>query len=497
MSIGVPPDFAPPPAAPIHVLVVDDERPIREILSDFLSLEGFVVHTAPDGEAGLACLAEHAVDVVLSDLKMPGMGGLALLAEIRTRYPQIITLMMTGYGTVETAIEAMKAGAADYVLKPFQVDSVVLTIQRALDARQVRRENIELKQALSLYSLAGHLGDTVELQPTLRLLVDTVQAQTGAERAAVVLLPTDDEAWDAAAAAGPGAALTLSDFTAEAQAGQAAVAAHGDAVWRWLVSTPRTEGTASVLLLPLMFDGRALGLLVALRTQGQFIEGDRKLAAILADRAAVAVKNAQLFETLERTFVSTIEAFVNALEEKDRYTAGHSERVAEFAQVTAEAMQLDPAFCELCYQGGRLHDIGKLTLRPEDLNKPAALTQDEYERFKAHPGFGEALMRPIPAFRHILPAVGGHHERWDGKGYPRGIAGYDIPLIARIMALADTYDAMTSHRAYRSALKHDVAIKEIRRCAGTQFDPEVVEGFLVGIERWRDARRRAGREYPR
>ncbi|MCA9548364.1 MAG: HD domain-containing protein, partial [Myxococcales bacterium] len=276
-----------------------------------------------------------------------------------------------------------------------------------------------------------------------------------------------------------------------------AVLAEGDAVQTWLADTEATRGTQALLLLPLLQKGQPLGLLAALRQAGRFTEGERQLGIILADRAAVAIQNARLFETLERTFVHTIEAFVTALEEKDRYTAGHSERVAEFAQVTAEAMGLDPDFCELCYQGGRLHDIGKLTLRPEDLNKPAALTRDEFERFKAHPGFGESLMRPIPAFRHILPAVGGHHERWDGKGYPRGIGGHEIPLIARIMAVADTYDAMTSHRAYRSALAHAIAIDEIRKHAGSQFDPEVVTGFLVGIERWREARRKAGREYPR
>jgi putative nucleotidyltransferase with HDIG domain len=200
---------------------------------------------------------------------------------------------------------------------------------------------------------------------------------------------------------------------------------------------------------------------------------------------------------LERTFTHTVEAFVTALEEKDTYTAGHSERVAEFALATARELGLDAEQCRLVHQGGRLHDIGKISLHADDLNKAGPLTAEEYARFKEHPAIGEALMRPIPTFRDVLPAIGAHHERWDGAGYPRGLAGEDIPFIARIMAVADTYDAMTSNRAYRAALKHSVALAEIRRCSGSQFDPKVVDAFLAAIETWRERRKREGLDYPR
>ena len=171
--------------------------------------------------------------------------------------------------------------------------------------------------------------------------------------------------------------------------------------------------------------------------------------------------------------------------------------MAEFAQVAAIELGLSESMCDLIYQGGRVHDIGKLTLKSDELNKPAALTDEEFQRFRSHPGYGERLLQEIPTFRAVLPAVGGHHEKWDGSGYPRGLKGEDIPLMARIMSVADTYDAMTSHRAYRSALKHSVAVAELDRCAGTQFDPDVVQAFLVAIERWRADRKAAGREYPR
>lgn len=493
----VAPPRASDPAEPARVLVVDDEQVIREILTDFLLMEGYQVLSAGDGHEALAVLADQRVNMVISDLKMPGMGGLALLAEIRERHPDVVTLIMTGYGTVETAIEAMKRGAFDYVLKPFKVDEVVHTVRRGLEQQRLRAENIELRAALSLYQLASRLGAEVELDKTLTLIVDVVHEQTRADRVSVVLFPDDDMRWEGAAA-GEGEPLGETDLTEMgARLGEAVLASNGRA-FRYLRGSDRTADVTSLLMTPLTSNQRRLGLLLAVRHGNRpFSEGDRKLLTIIADRAAVAVQNAQLFETLERTFRNTIEAFVTALEEKDRYTAGHSERVAEFAQITAQALGLPAKTCELIYQGGRLHDIGKLTIRSEELNKPGALTDEEYERFKAHPKYGEELIAPIPCFRDVLSAVGGHHERWDGGGYPRGLSGEAIPLMARIMAVADTYDAMTSHRAYRSALKHELAVRELQRCAGTQFDPQVVDAFLVAIEGWREQRRLAGREYPR
>ncbi len=480
-----------------RVLIVDDEQVIREILSDFLMLEGYQVLTAGNGNEALEVLAGATVQMVISDLKMPGMGGLELLGAIRDRHPEVVSLIMTGYGTVETAIEAMKRGAFDYVLKPFKVEEVVHTVRRALEQQRLKAENIELKAALSLYQLAGRLGEDTELQPTLRLIVDTVQAQTEADRVCVVLRPDEDQHWEGAYA-GEGDALTDADLTEEALTLAHAVLASNGRAFKYLRGSERTAAVSSLLLTPLVSRGNPLGLLLAVRDGGRpFTEGDRKLLTIIADRAAVAVHNAQLFASLEQTFVTTIEALVTALEEKDRYTAGHSERVAEFARVTAEELGLDEAACERAYQGGRVHDIGKLTLRADELNKPAALSDEEFRRFRAHPGYGEDLLRKIPSFRAVLPAVGSHHEKFDGTGYPRGLKGNEIPLLARIMSVADTYDAMTSHRAYRSALKHAVAVAELERCAGSQFDPQVVEAFLRGVERWREERKAAGREYPR
>ena len=480
-----------------RILVVDDEPSIREILCDFLRMEGFQVHDAPNGRAALQVLAQHRFSVMISDLKMPEMGGLELLAEARDRHPEVVALLMTGYGTVETALAAMKTGAFDYILKPFKVEEVVHTVKRALEQQRLTQENIELRASLSLYRLASRLGEEIELQPTLRLIAETVRDQTGADRVSVVLFPDEEGVhYEVANCGGP--PLTGADLTEEGLAIRRPVLAAEGRIFRYLRLSDHTRAVTSLLALPLTSRGRFLGLLLAVRENGlAFVEGQRKLLTILADRAAAAVHNGQLFESLERNFRTSIEVFVAALEEKDRYTRGHSERVAEFAEVTARELSLSDEEVEDIYQSGRLHDIGKLTIRAEELNKPSGLTQEEFQRFKAHPGFGADLLKNIPAFRRLLPGIGMHHEKFDGTGYPNGISGESIPMMARIMSVADTYDAMTSHRAYRSALKHQQAMDEIRRCAGTQFDPAVVEAFCRGIEVWRERRRVEGREFPR
>ena len=493
-----PTEKAPPfdAHAQARVLVVDDEQVIREILSDFLLMEGYQVLTAANGRVALDVLAHHAVHLVLSDLKMPEMGGLELLEGIRDRYPEVVTLIMTGYGTVETAIEAMKRGAFDYVLKPFKVEEVVHTVRRGLEQQRLRAENIELRAALSLYQLAARLGDEPDLARTLRLVVATVLEQTNADRVSVILLPDDDVRWEGASS-GHGEPITEHDLAEAALGLHGSVLANQGRAFRFLRGSDCTAPVTSLLMTPLTGRHKLLGLLVAVRHGGRpFIEGDRKLMTIIADRAAAAVHNAQLFETQERTFRHTIEALVTTLEEKDRYTAGHSARVAEFAEITARQMGLDEEFVQLIHQSGRLHDLGKIKLRTEELNKPGPLTPEEYERFKMHPVYGEELLGPIPSFRDVLPGVWGHHERFDGNGYPRGIGGDNIPLMARIMAVADSYDAMTSHRAYRTALTHGYAIGELVRCSGTQFDPTCVDAFLVAIETWRAVRSVAGESYP-
>jgi HD-GYP domain-containing protein (c-di-GMP phosphodiesterase class II) len=161
----------------------------------------------------------------------------------------------------------------------------------------------------------------------------------------------------------------------------------------------------------------------------------------------------------------------------------------------ARWLGLPPDQIEVVRHSALMHDIGKIGC-VMNLNKPGKLTQDEYEIFKKHPIYGREILDPIRFLAPVIPGVHLHHERWDGRGYPLGLAGQDIPLIARIISVADTYDAMTSDRAYRRALPHEVTINEILRCSATQFDPDVAGLFTENIEAFRDQLRDLGNEVP-
>jgi HD-GYP domain-containing protein (c-di-GMP phosphodiesterase class II) len=253
----------------------------------------------------------------------------------------------------------------------------------------------------------------------------------------------------------------------------------------------------SVLAVPIATKSRELGILVVAShtARKRFDEGHRKLLSIVASRAAAAIDNARLYEDLQATFQQTIHGLAKAIDKMDRYTAGHSDRVAVYACFLARRLGLPADVVEIVRQSALLHDIGKIGCAM-NLNKAGKLTQDEYALFQEHPGFGRDILEPIKFLNPLIPGVHLHHERFDGKGYPLGLAGNDVPLIARIIAVADTYDAMTSDRAYRHALPHEVAVDEIHRCSGLQFDPEVADVFQSGLDEFRDSEIAAGRKVP-
>jgi putative nucleotidyltransferase with HDIG domain len=226
-----------------------------------------------------------------------------------------------------------------------------------------------------------------------------------------------------------------------------------------------------------------------------FDEGRRKMLTMVASRAAAAIDNAELYENLQATFRQTIESLARTIDKMDHYTAGHSERVARYAERLARSLGLGERQIEVVRHAALMHDIGKIGC-VMNLNKPSKLTSDEYESFKRHPGIGKDILDPIQFLQPVIPGVHLHHERWDGRGYPLGLKGNDIPLIARIISVADTYDAMTSNRAYRRAMPHEVTIDEIERCSSHQFDPDVAGDFGTNIDRWLEDWRAQGFQVP-
>ena len=477
------------PTTSKRILVVDDEDSIREVLTDFLTMEGLVVVAVSNGFEAVRRLETEQFDAILLDMKMPGMDGLELLDHTCRLAPRAFAVMMTGFGTVETAIAAMKRGAHDYVLKPFKVQDVIHLVQRGIERRELEEENIQLREAIELYEVSEEMSRTLEPDKVQDLLLKTARVELEADVAAIWIRNGEPlrctRRWMRPELEADHAHLVDRVDTAALERRfeeDESLIFWGDDA-RSLIVGHEAQQLFSLLCVPLRNNNETIGLMVALGfdEKRSFREGKRKMLAVLGGRASAAIENARLFTTLQGTFKQTIQALANLLEDKDPYTHGHSQRVSRYATLIARGLGLPEAQVQLIADSALMHDIGKLGIRYEDLNKAEPLTEGEYEMFKSHTTRGKWILEPISFLHELIPGVYHHHERWDGKGYPLGLSGEDIPLMGRILAIADTYDAMTSHRAYRRALPHDVAVREIQAFSGAQFDPRLVEVFVREI----------------
>ncbi len=457
-----------------RILIFDGEIETRNLLVDFLAMSGHSVLSSGSADEALSLIQAHSIKLAVVDADRPG--GFELISRLQVDYPDVYLLAMSASDDVDQVVKIMRSGASDYVAKPFKIGSVVKQVDRGLIQQASETENIELRSALALYGLADRLKESSDLLVSLKLVASTALAQLKADGVSIILTDRTDDLQQLGV--GRISDVSYADLTELSRRETSGFVAGGNRVFRYLAESDRTMTITAVAVVPLMARGAPLGWIVASRTQGRgFTEGDRKLLTILGDRAAVCARNGALSETLETSFRSTIGALIAALEEKDEYTAGHSERVARLSGLIARSLGLSEREIEVVTQAGRLHDIGKLAIRTEELNKPGPLTDEEYERMKMHTITGRDLLAPIPFFEEILPAVSGHHEKLDGTGYPFGAKGQEIPLIARIVAVADAFDAMTTDRAYRLAMSTSDAIDELRRCSGTHFDQDVVHAF--------------------
>ncbi|MBM3117955.1 MAG: response regulator [Chloroflexi bacterium] len=345
------------------VLVVDDEARIREIVSRRLTEAGYQCTTASDGSSALKKLKTKPIDLVLLDINMPGKSGVEVLKEIKGKYSDTAIIMVTAIAEVETAINAMKLGAYDYIIKPVDHKILLISADRALEKRRLILEN-------KAYQL--HLEEKVKEQT----------------------------------------------------------------------------------------------------------------------------------EKIRQSFLSSITSLARALEAKDAYTSGHSERVTKIAVAIAEEMNMPEDRIEKIRIAGLLHDIGKIGVMESVLSKPDKLTNEEFEHVKSHCEIGQRILSPIIEDEEILDIVVHHHERYDGTGYPHRLSAeqispgakimavaeaYDVVLSqsAKILAVADAYDAMTSKRPYRPAMSHKAACAELEKGKGTQFDPAVVDALLQTIAKLR------------
>lgn len=327
------------------------------MIGSTLERQGYDIQLASSGREGLDILERNAFDLVLTDIIMQDGNGITLLDRIHAQQPQLPVVMVTAIHDISVAIDSMRRGAYDYLLKPFEREHLLNTVQRALDHRQALQESHSYQQNLE----------------------QVVRARTEMLR--------------------------------------------------------------------------------------------------------------QAMENLEHSYDVTLEALGDALDLKDSETEGHSKRVTAYTIALARAMGVHPAQIKVIARGAFLHDIGKMAIPDDILRKAGSLTPDEQDVMREHCARGYHMLRKIPFLAESAEIVLSHQEHFDGTGYPRGMMGQEIPIGARIFAVADTLDAITSDRPYRKASSFDAAREEILRCSGTQFDPSVVEVFLkIPNELWLELR---------
>ena len=352
--------------------------------------------------------------------------------------------------------------------------------------RQADRAIVDRAALEALLSTSREMMAFDDLQGLLDRVLDRLQAILAPDRSAILLLDPVSGELVPRSVRPAGAYANVSQFASSTAVHESLTSREvlvvedvkADARLRDAVSIVQA-GVLSAISVPLLGRSGPIGALYADRTvlRGTFESEQIDYAAAFAAHAAAALETARLYDDREQHFRLTLEALAKAIDARDKYTAGHSERVTTYAVVLANAMKLPAGDLDVLRRAGMLHDIGKVGVPDHVLLKPGPLDAGERAIIESHVTIGYEMLRELPFLRDALPAIRGHHERWDGKGYPDRLAGEGIHLYARIMTVADSFDAMTSARPYRAAMPPDEAARRVRADAGTQFDPAVVRAF--------------------
>jgi putative nucleotidyltransferase with HDIG domain len=349
------------------------------------------------------------------------------------------------------------------------------TITASLDLDQTLQSIVEMtKTIINASSSAIRLLDEESDDLRSRSAASPTQAPGALAGAAAAggprtATPGDDGGATAAGVAPSGAVRESPPPPAAPDASEAAEAAEA-------------AGSGNQLQTPLRIGNRTIGVFELGRDRGVFSEEEKRMLQTLASQAAIAIENSRLFERTQRTYYETIRALAEALEARDAYTRGHSERVTNYALAIADALALAEEERRIIEHAGLLHDIGKIGISDSILHKTSQLSAADRKIIESHPLFGDTILGPIKFLHRVQAIVKHHHERYDGTGYPDGLTGEQIPLSARIVCVADSYDAMTSDRPYRRALTRDEAVAELLRNKRRQFDPHVVDVFVDLLE---------------
>jgi putative nucleotidyltransferase with HDIG domain len=478
-----------------NVLIVDDDQAFARTVADALvdrDIEALPVGS-PREALDLARRTPFAAAVV--DLIMPDMDGLELARELRRRNPATEVVMLTGHADMRSAIEAVRNELFDYLQKD-SLQSIRLrrAVRAAIARSELRAENLRLVAGLRetkrrlevLNDASARLAAEHHLDRLLAELVSSARALTGAAAVRVLLMERSDLGdMTVRAAYGDGDAAVGGQFgqgdgiaTGVAQTGvpvRVAVAPDHPSY------SARCDdlGTPSpgLLCVPLARPTLTGALTVAGRSR-PFTEDDLALLASLGRQGAIAIENARADEVNRNFFTHASDTLVSLLDSHDVHYQGHSRAVAALADMISRRLGLPEDERRTIHFAALLHDVGKLRLGPAVLAQPGPLSAADRELMRQHPALGVEILRPISRWRDLAPIIHTHHERWDGQGYPRGLAGAEIPLGGRIVAVAEAFEAMVRSTPYGKHRTLDEALAEVLACAGTQFDPAIARLFV-------------------
>ncbi|MCL5958055.1 MAG: GAF domain-containing protein [Chloroflexi bacterium] len=369
---------------------------------------------------------------------------------------------------------------------------IVLSVGMGYLAQQLRREREKREELATLYETSRAASATLDLDSLLHLFLRSAVQQLGANHGVVFLLDEDRQRLQVKAAEGLNeeAARQRSFAIGEGAIGQ--VAETGQALLvratRGKPATGKADGEEFLpmaLAVPLVAKGMIIGVLgLGERASGEdYTETDLRLVATLAGHVSTSIENIRLYDNMENLALNTLRALAAAIDAKDQYTRGHSDRVAEYSLRLAERLRLRQSECETIHYAGILHDIGKIAVDEAILRKAGPLTPEERILMETHPVNGARIIEPIGFLKEAIPILRHHHERYEGGGYPDGLKGENIPVAARIVGVVDAWEAMTSDRPYRRGMSQQEAAEELRMNSGAQFDPELVELFLSILEK--------------
>ena len=498
-----------------NILLVDDDPNLIEILTESLRGKGYEIEAASDGEEAIAKYDSFQPDLVVLDVVLPKKNGFEVCDEIRARdiHRDVPVIMISANSIQDSMIKGLHSGAQDYIKKPFSLKEILVKIEDYLTQvhrkRNLREQNSmlegevqkgqadyarinrELKKKIldmrSLFGLGQDLNRLRDPEELIRVFCLTVIGQLGVS--SVALFYAFDELDDNLSyAGGTGVSNTvLQSVRLSREIALSKYLLGKQSVLRLAEQDLPDEAKREAAFLvqfgldnafPLVVKSRLIGIVFigAKVNRQEYTIDELELFKSICTSAATGLENGRLYSELQATYLSTVKVLVSTIEAKDAYTKGHTERVAEYARMIAEEMKLSKREIEIVSFGAVLHDIGKLGVYENILNKPGELTEQEWEIVRSHPEVGANIIRNMKFLESACDLVRHHHERLDGKGYPDGLSGSEISVGARIVAVADSFDAMTSDRPYRRAYSIDESLDQLKK-QGEKFDQDVV-GFI-------------------